>query len=89
MSALSNLPLEAQQACVALAASTVWPAEEWAIATQRLIRGNMPMDEMGMTRLIQITLAVRQPPSEVAALMVQEYQKVAETKQPLQGLQSL
>lgn len=74
MTALSNLPTpEARQACVALAASTVWPAEEWAIATQRLLSNDMPMEEMGMEMLIRLTLAVKDAPSQVAERMVREY----------------
>lgn len=79
MSALSNLPPEARQACTALAFSTIWPAEEWAIATTTLLKGGVPMDEMGLTRLVQICLAICKPPSEVAEVMVREFQRVAAT----------
>jgi hypothetical protein len=85
MTALSSLPGEdAREACRALARSTVWPAEEWAIATQKLLTWNLPMDEMGMTRLIQLTLATKAAPSHVADKMVLEYSKAV-----TQGLQSL
>lgn len=76
MAALDRLPLpEAREACRELAKSTKWPAEEWAIATQTLLTWKLPMDEMGMARLIQLTLATRKPPSEVADRMVLEYSR--------------
>jgi hypothetical protein len=75
MTALSALPKEAAEACTALAFSTNWPAEEWAIATRRLLDNAMPMDEMGLTRLIQLTLASQAPPSEIADRMVLEYKR--------------
>ena len=74
MTALSNLPSpDARQACVALGQSTAWPAEEWAIATRTLLASSVPMDEMGLERLIRIVLAVQKPPSEVAGTMVAAY----------------
>lgn len=88
MSALTDLPAEARQACTALAAHTVWPAEEWAIATTTLLKNNLPMDEMGLTRLIQICLAVKKSPSDVARVMVAQYNE-ALTKSAAPGLQSL
>lgn len=85
MTALSSLPsADAREACRALARSTVWPAEEWAIAVQTLLTWKLPMDEMGMTRLIQLTLATKRPPSSVAETMALEY-----TKAVTEGLQSL
>lgn len=84
MSALGNLPREAQEACVALAFSTNWPAEEWAIAVQKLLKADMPMELMGMTKLIELVLATKAPPSEMADRMVAEYTKAAG-----QGLQSV
>lgn len=77
MSALSKLPTEARQACVALAYSTVWPAEEWAIAVQKIIDGQLPTEHMGMTKLIELCLATKAPPSELAERMVDEYRKAA------------
>lgn len=85
MTALSSLPSQdARQACLALAKATVWPAEEWAIATHRLLDGAMPMTSMGLEMLIKLTLATKAPPSEIANRMVEEYTKAA-----TQGLQSL
>lgn len=76
MSALSKLPSpEARQACVALGKNTNWPAEEWAIATQKLLDGLLPMEVMGLTQLIRLTLAVKAAPSEVADRMVEEFRK--------------
>jgi len=81
MTALSNLPSpEARQACVALGIGTIWPAEEWAIATQRLLDNDLPMDELGLTRLIQLTLAVKDAPSQVAERMVTEYKDALRNK---------
>lgn len=78
MTALSSLPLrEAREACLALSKATVWPAEEWAIAVQTLLAGSMPMEEMGMERLIQLTLATKAPPSGIAERMVLEYSKAS------------
>lgn len=73
MGALQTLPREAAESCTALAFSTNWPAEEWAIATKRLLDNAMPMEEMGMARLIQLTLATQAPPSDIAERMVLEY----------------
>lgn len=90
MTALSNLPTaEARQACLALAQHTVWPAEEWAIATRRLLDNDLPMDELGLTRLIQLTLAVKDAPSLVAERMVTEYKDALRNLSAPQGLQSL
>jgi hypothetical protein len=90
MTALSNLPTpEARQACVALSQHTVWPAEEWAIATRRLLDNNLPMDEMGMEMLIRLTLAVKDAPSQVADRMVLEYKDALCNLSQAQGLQSL
>lgn len=76
MTALSSLPSEdGREACRALAKSTVWPAEEWAIAVRTLLRWKLPMDEMGMTRLIQLTLATKAAPSVVADRMVLEFSR--------------
>lgn len=76
MSAMDRLPApEAREACRELAKTTKWPAEEWAIATMTLLTWRLPMDEMGMARLIQLTLATKQPPSEVADRMVLEYSR--------------
>jgi hypothetical protein len=76
MTAMDRLPApKAREACRELAKSTVWPAEEWAIATMRLLDHRLPMDEMGMARLIQLTLATKAAPSAVADRMVLEYSK--------------
>lgn len=76
MDAMDRLPApEAREACRELAKATVWPAEEWAIATMKLVDWLLPMDEMGMARLIQLTLATKAPPSVVADRMVLEYSK--------------
>ena len=76
MTALANLPTtEAKQACLALGQSTVWPAEEWAIATRKLLDGRLPMEVMGLTQLIRLTLAIQRPPSEVADRMVDKFRK--------------
>lgn len=78
MTALSKLPNpEAREACLALARATVWPAEEWAIALQTLLDGQLPTDEMGLTRLVQIEQAVHKPPSDIAVVMVSEYYRAA------------
>lgn len=92
MTVLSNLPTDARQSCIALATGTNWPAEEWAIGTKRLLDNDMPMDEMGLTRLIQLSLATKAPPSEVAALMVTQYKDALRTlsgQSVSQGLQSI
>lgn len=82
MTAMDRLPVpEAREACRELAKATVWPAEEWAIATMKLVDYLLPMDEMGMARLIQLTLATKQPPSEVASRMVMEYTKALASTQ--------
>lgn len=76
MTAMDRLPApEAREACRELAKATVWPAEEWAIATMKLVDALLPMDEMGMARLIQLTLATKAPPSAVADRMVLEYSR--------------
>lgn len=86
MTALSKLPAaEAREACVALGASTNWPAEEWAIATQKLLDGLLPMEVMGLTQLIRLVLATKAPPSEIADRMVAEFRKAREVTPDTSG----
>lgn len=78
MTALSNLPsVDARQACVALGNATNWPAEEWAIAVQRLLDAGTPQQALGLEVLIRLTLAVKDAPSEVAGRMVAEFRKAS------------
>jgi hypothetical protein len=73
-SALSKLPTDARQACVALSTETPWPAEEWAIAVRKLVRALLPSEELGFTTLIRLVLATGAAPTEIADRMISEFQ---------------
>lgn len=74
MSALSKLPTDARQACVALAGAGPWPAEEWALAVQKLMRSVLPSEQLGFASLIKLVLATNAAPTEIADRMITEYQ---------------
>lgn len=79
MSALSKLPTDARQACVALAGAGPWPEEEWALAVRKLMRSPLPSEELGFASLIKLVLATKAAPTDIADSMIAEFQKALDT----------
>lgn len=82
MTALSKLPRDARQACVALAGEGPWPAEEWATAVQKLSKSALPSEELGFASLIKLVLATKAAPTDIADSMIAEFRKALDTSSP-------
>lgn len=89
MTALADLPKEGREACVALAASTVWPAEEWAIAVGKLSASEIYNEGVGLQQLVVMVLATQREPSAVVTLLIETHQAMRARESATQGLQSL